>query len=179
MKPTSLTDEERAIVERQPADGAALLAEFPHLAEAAKIVRAHHERPDGTGYRDGLTATDIPAGASIFSVVDAWDAMVSDRPYREGMPAERAEAILSQGGGTQWCDAAVQPVLTKIQIGGEAQPGRLDRVGEMALAMAGELRIDRCRRACPGQLRCPRRVRSAHRIAAAAGSRSSRGSRLR
>jgi len=48
MKPSSLTDEERAIVERHPADGAALLAEFPHLAEAAKIVRAHHERPDGT-----------------------------------------------------------------------------------------------------------------------------------
>jgi len=73
MKPSSLTDEERAIVERQPADGAALLAEFPHLAEAAKIVRAHHERPDGTGYRDGLTATDIPAGASIVSL-DSRDA---------------------------------------------------------------------------------------------------------
>lgn len=142
MKPSSLTHEERAVVERHPADGAALLAAFPHLAAAAKIVRAHHERPDGTGYPDGLTAAEIPAGASIVSVVDAWDAMVSDRPYGEGIPAERAEAILRHGAGTQWWDDAVELVLAEIHIGGVAPPGRLDRGGELAPTKTGELRID-------------------------------------
>lgn len=142
MKPSSLTQAERAVVERHPADGAMLLAPFPHLAEAARIVRAHHERPDGTGYPDALTAADIPAGASIVSVVDAWDAMVSDRPYRDGMLAERAEAILRSGAGTQWCHEAVDLVLAEIHTGGAAQPGRLNRVGEVALAKPGGLRTD-------------------------------------
>lgn len=155
MKPGSLTQEERAVVERHPADGAMLLAPFPHLAEAAKIVRAHHERPDGTGYPDALTSAEIPAGASIVSVVDAWDAMVSDRPYREGMPAERAEAILRQGAGTQWCDGAVELVLAEIHIGGAAQPGRLNRVGEVALAKTGELRIDPLSACLPSLGRLP------------------------
>ncbi len=62
LKPSSLTHEERAVVERHPADGAALLAPFPHLAAAAKIVSRLSRAPDGTGYPDGLTAADIPAG---------------------------------------------------------------------------------------------------------------------
>jgi HD domain-containing protein len=85
-KPGALTDEERDIVERHPIDGEALLAPYPHLAEAAKIVRCHHERPDGSGYPDRLTAAQIPLGASIVSVVDAWDAMVNDRPTGTACP---------------------------------------------------------------------------------------------
>lgn len=75
-------------------------------------------------------------------MVDAWDAMVSDRPYGEGIPAERAEAILRHGAGTQWWDDAVELVLAEIHIGGVAPPGRLDRVGELAPTKTGELRID-------------------------------------
>lgn len=58
------------------------------------------------------------------------------------MPAERAEAILRQGAGTQWCDDAVELVLAEIHSGGVPQPGRLDRVGELAPAKTAELRID-------------------------------------
>jgi putative nucleotidyltransferase with HDIG domain len=132
MKPGALTDEERAVIQRHPVDGAQLLADFPHLAEAAEIVRAHHERPDGTGYPDGLTAADISFGASIVSVVDSWDAMVSDRPYRDGMPADKAEAILRSGVGAQWSEAAVELVLVEVHERGTAQPWRLERVGRVA-----------------------------------------------
>jgi len=142
MKPGALTDEERAVIQRHPIDGAELLAGFRHLAEAAKIIRAHHERPDGAGYPDGLRAAEISFGASIVSVVDAWDAMVSDRPYRDGMPTDQAEAILRKGVGTQWCETAVELALKEIHHGGIAQPWRLERVGRVALAKAGGLADD-------------------------------------
>ena len=142
MKPGSLTDEERAVIQRHPVDGAELLAGFPHLAEAAKIIRAHHERPDGAGYPDAVTAADISFGTSIVSVVDSWDAMVSDRPYRDGMPADQAEAILRKGSGTQWSEAAVDLVLAEIHEGGTAQACRLERVGRAALAKTGGLAVD-------------------------------------
>lgn len=138
MKPGALTDEERTVIQRHPVDGAELLSDFPHLAEAAKIVRAHHERPDGTGYPDALRAADISLGAAIVSVVDSWDAMVSDRPYRDGMPVEKAEAILREGIGTQWSEAAVRLVLAEVHAGGVARPWRLERVGRAALAEVGE-----------------------------------------
>ena len=142
MKPGALTDEERAVIQRHPIDGAELLAGFRHLAEAAKIIRAHHERPDGAGYPDGLRAAEISFGASIVSVVDAWDAMVSDRPYRDGMPTDQAEAILRKGVGTQWCETAVELALKEIHDGGIAQPWRLERVGRVALARGGGLAVD-------------------------------------
>lgn len=138
MKPGTLTDEERTVIQRHPIDGAAMLAGFPHLSQAARIVRAHHERPDGTGYPDGLTATEISLSAAIVSVVDSWDAMVSDRPYREGMPADRAEAILRDGVGSQWTEAAVDLVLSEVHEGGVARPWRLERVGTVTLAKLGE-----------------------------------------
>ncbi len=141
-KAGSLTDVERATIERHPIDGEALLAGYPHLAEAAKIVRSHHERPDGSGYPDGLTAAQIPLSSSIVSVVDAWDAMVSDRPYRRGMAAQRAEAILREGAGTQWPAAAVDVVLAEIRHGGVAQASRLDAVGQRARHQPIELGID-------------------------------------
>src|SRR5271155_3855562 len=85
-KPSQLSEQERAVIERHPIDGEAMLAPYRHLAEVACVVRSHHERPDGTGYPDGLRGEEIPIAAAIVSVVDAWDAMVSDRPYRSGMP---------------------------------------------------------------------------------------------
>src|SRR5271155_274511 len=85
-KPSQLSEQERAVIERHPIDGEAMLAPYRHLAEVACVVRSHHERPDGRGYPDGLRGEEIPLTAAIVSVVDAWDAMVSDRPYRSGMP---------------------------------------------------------------------------------------------
>lgn len=117
-KPGALTSQDRAVVERHPVEGAALLAPYPHLSEVAAIVRLHHERPDGRGYPHGLRGRQIPAAASIVSVVDAWDAMTSDRPYRDGMPIQRAEEILRDGAGTQWLPAAIDAVLSETRATG-------------------------------------------------------------
>ncbi len=131
-KPGRLTDEERAVVERHTVDGAAMLAPYPHLADAAVIVRSHHERPDGSGYPDRLAGSQIPLPVAIVSVVDAWDAMVSDRPYRAGMPGERAEAILRAGAGTQWRAAAIDVVLAELQARGPVSTPALALVGRRA-----------------------------------------------
>jgi len=114
-KPGALTPHDRTVIERHPDEGAAMLAPYPHLLEVAAIVRSHHERPDGRGYPHQLQGTRIPLTASIVSVVDAWDAMTSDRPYRQGMPIDRAEEILRDGSGTQWLPAAVDAVLSETR----------------------------------------------------------------
>jgi putative nucleotidyltransferase with HDIG domain len=128
-KPDRLTDAERNVIERHPIDGQAMLAPYPHLAEVGHVVRSHHERPDGGGYPDGLSGSEIPLTAALVSVVDAWDAMVCDRPYRRGMPLERAEAILRDGAGTQWVPKAVTAVLDEVRTGGPVVAPRLSHVG--------------------------------------------------
>lgn len=130
--PGALSESERSVIERHPADGAAMLTPYPHLAEVAEVVHSHHERPDGSGYPDGLVGAEIPLTASIVSVVDAWDAMVSDRPYRDGMPLERAEGILRDGAGAQWLPSAVDSVLAEVRLGGPVTVPRLRSVGRAA-----------------------------------------------
>ncbi len=105
-KPGRLTDEERAIMEEHFVHGAALLKRYVDFARGVEIVLHHHESWDGTGYPHGLAGPDIPFGARVIAVADSYDAMTSDRPYRRGMPAEKAVAILRQGRGQQW-DAAI------------------------------------------------------------------------
>jgi HD-GYP domain-containing protein (c-di-GMP phosphodiesterase class II) len=68
----------------------------------AKLVRASHERWDGNGYPDGLAGVEIPLGARVIAVCDAWDAMVTDRPYRRAMPREEALAEIERCAGTQF-----------------------------------------------------------------------------
>ena len=131
-KPGPLTDEERAVIERHTIDGEAMLAPYPHLANVAFIVRSHHERPDGRGYPDGLAGAAIPLAASIVSVVDAWDAMISERPYRAGMPLDRAAAILRDGSGSQWLPEAVDVVLAEVSQRGPVRVPVLQHVGRQA-----------------------------------------------
>jgi putative nucleotidyltransferase with HDIG domain len=90
-KPGPLTAEERETIERHPELGRGLIREIPFLAPAIEITYAHHERWDGSGYPAGLKGDEIPLSARIFCVVDQWDALISDRPYRDAWP--RAEAI--------------------------------------------------------------------------------------
>jgi len=135
-KPAALSERERAVIERHPIDGAAMLAPYPHLAEVAHVVRSHHERPDGHGYPDGLAGSEIPRTASIVSVVDAWDAMISDRPYRAGMSSERAEQILRNGAGEQWLSAAVDALLAEVHAGGPVIVPRLAAVGQTVVSVA-------------------------------------------
>lgn len=123
-----------------------MLAPYAHLAEVAAVVRAHHERPDGQGYPDGLVGAQVPLTAAIVSVVDAWDAMVSDRPYRDGMPRERAESILAEGSGSQWLPAAVDALLAEVHVGGPIVVPRFDAIGVNAAVTADQIDdfIDAC-----------------------------------
>ena len=107
-KPGRLTDEEFGVIKEHPEIGEQILKPLDFLAETWPIVRHHHERWDGKGYPDGLSADAIPRSAAILSIVDSYDAMTSTRPYREGMPKERALEILRDGAGVQWDPALVE-----------------------------------------------------------------------
>lgn len=101
-KDGALTEEEFAEIKRHPDEGWAILQDLEQLRYVLPGVLYHHERFDGAGYPDGLVGEAIPLDGRILAVVDAYDAMTSDRPYRPGMPAERAQQILRDGAGTQW-----------------------------------------------------------------------------
>ncbi len=101
-KPDRLTGEEYAVIRTHPDVGWRLLSGHPlaRLAEAA--VRAHHERPDGMGYPRGLVGHKVPMEARIVGICDAFDAMTSTRPYRRGMPMDRALSIIEDHLGRQF-----------------------------------------------------------------------------
>jgi hypothetical protein len=122
-KPGKLTDAEFEVVKRHPAAGEQILAPVPFLTDVRRIVRHDHERWDGGGYPDGLRGTDIPVGARIVFVVDAYHAMVSDRPYRMGMPEGDAEVQLRAGAGTQFDPDVVEAFLRVLDR--PRDPGRL------------------------------------------------------
>jgi len=98
--------------------GERIVRAAPSLAHTADLVRWHHERPDGTGYPDALAGDDIPVGARIIAVSDVFDAMVSDRPYRDGRSVEDALAELRRCAGTQF-DAAVVDAFTAVVVARE------------------------------------------------------------
>jgi response regulator RpfG family c-di-GMP phosphodiesterase len=101
-KAGQLTDEEFAEIKRHPDEGWAILHDLEQLQYVLPGVLFHHERVDGGGYPDGLPGAEIPLDGRLLAIVDAYDAMTSDRPYRSGMPPERAQEILRSGAGTQW-----------------------------------------------------------------------------
>lgn len=102
-KPDKLSDEEWEIMKKHPTIGAEKVLEPNEaLRDLIPIVKYHHERIDGLGYPEHLKGKDIPLAARIVSVADAYHALVSDRPYRKGMPVEKACEILRMGSGTQW-----------------------------------------------------------------------------
>ena len=101
-KPGHLTDEEFEQIKRHPVVGYQILGGIRSLAHILPGVRNHHESWDGSGYPDGLAGMEIPRQARILAVADSYDAMTSDRPYRNGMPLERLQKIFREGRGTQW-----------------------------------------------------------------------------
>lgn len=112
-KPGKLTDEEWEIMKQHPTIGAEkVLAPNEALRDLIPIVKYHHERIDGKGYPEGLKGNEIPLEARIVSVADAYHALVSDRPYRKGMPIEKACAILREGAGVQWDSDLVRQFIS-------------------------------------------------------------------
>lgn len=112
-----LTEAERATMESHPAKGAHILEPLGMFSDAIPIVRSHHERLDGSGYPDRLRGEEIPLLARVLAVGDVFDALVSDRPYRAGLPVSKAVAIIRQGTGTHFDGRAVEAFLRALQEG--------------------------------------------------------------
>ncbi|HET6816079.1 MAG TPA: diguanylate cyclase [Mycobacteriales bacterium] len=112
LKPGPLDLQEVEIMRNHPEIGERLVAAAGFAPVAREIVITHHERWDGMGYPRGLRGTEIPLCSRLFSIADAMDAMVSDRPYRKGMPLDEAIAEVQRHAGTQFDPMAVEAMLT-------------------------------------------------------------------
>jgi putative nucleotidyltransferase with HDIG domain len=111
-KPGPLNDDEKAIMRTHCEIGYNVLTRIPFLRDAAEIVLAHQEFFDGTGYPRGLRAEQIPLGARIFSIADAMDAMISDRPYRKALPLSHAREEIRRCAGTQFDPKVVEVFMS-------------------------------------------------------------------
>lgn len=116
QKPQALTEDEAAIMRRHPEFAHQWLRPIPFLRPALDIPYCHHEKWDGTGYPRGLAGEDIPLAARIFSVIDVWDALCSDRPYRQGWPEEKTLDHLRAHAGTHF-DPTVVEAFLKLRQG--------------------------------------------------------------
>jgi putative nucleotidyltransferase with HDIG domain len=114
-----LTLEERRIMERHSEIGHRILAKVDAYGEVAQIVRSHHERIDGEGYPDRLTDNEIPLLSRIIAVADAYNAMTSDRPYRDAMPSRVARLRLAQAVESQFDTHAVAAFEALLAAAGE------------------------------------------------------------
>jgi HD-GYP domain-containing protein (c-di-GMP phosphodiesterase class II) len=111
-KPGLLNEEERIVIERHPQAGYDMLAGIPYLREEIQIVICHQEKWDGTGYPYGLRGEEIPIGARLFSIADTFDALTSDRPYRQGSSYETTRKIIEEESGRQFDPQAVAAFLS-------------------------------------------------------------------
>lgn len=102
LKPGRLTPSEQAVMQQHPVIGHRLCGELRSLEEVRPIVRHHHERPDGTGYPDGLEGDSIPLLARILNVVDGYDALTTERPYKPALSREQAFRELREEAAKGW-----------------------------------------------------------------------------
>ncbi len=117
LKPGPLSDEEWLVMKRHPTLAYEMLSPIHYLRFALDIPYCHHERWDGTGYPRGLKGEQIPLAARLFSVVDVWDALNSDRPYRAAWTADQARDFISSGAGTLFDPRIVRAFLESRWIG--------------------------------------------------------------
>jgi len=114
LKEGVLNKEERAIIEKHPDYAKEMIGQIEYLEESLDIPYCHHEKWDGTGYPRGLIGEEIPLSARIFALVDVWDALVSDRPYRKAMDSKKALSIISDGSGKHFDPSMVKVFLKLI-----------------------------------------------------------------
>ncbi len=130
LKPSSLTDEEWVIMASHAAEGASIINRLGFLSDAVPAIRHHHERFDGQGYPDKLSGEDIPLGARIIHVADAFDSMLTTRVYRPARPAQDALQELRRMSGTQFCPRCVSAldaiVETEMDDLSARQPSLVD-----------------------------------------------------
>ena len=120
LKPGPLSEEEWDVMKSHPEIGERMLAGIDFLTPVLPIVRHHHERWDGAGYPDGLKGEEIPVGARIVGVCDAFDAMTSDRPYRPAMARDVACEELKRNSGTQFDPQCVDLLVDVVSRMGDA-----------------------------------------------------------
>ncbi|MEW6555913.1 MAG: HD domain-containing phosphohydrolase [Elusimicrobiota bacterium] len=111
LKPAKLTPEEYEIIKKHSTIGANIIGRVSFMKGAAEYVKYHHERWDGNGYPDKLKGETIPLGARILAVVDSFDAMMSERPYKKPMTLEEAFIELKKNAGTQFDPKVVEEFL--------------------------------------------------------------------
>ena len=111
LKPAALTPEERAIIQKHPIYAFEMLSPIHFLHPALDIPYCHHEKWDGTGYPRGLSGEEIPLAARIFAVIDVWDALVSDRPYRRGLDPADVKEKIREGAGKHFDPHVVNAFL--------------------------------------------------------------------
>jgi HD-GYP domain-containing protein (c-di-GMP phosphodiesterase class II) len=114
LKPARLTRAEYQVVRQHPVQGLRMLEGIPYLKPALAIPRSHHERWDGSGYPEGLRREAIPLAARIFAVVDVWDALTSDRPYRRAWNPRKAAAYIKAQSGQLFDPSVVREFLLSI-----------------------------------------------------------------
>ena len=117
LKPGPLNDDEFAVMRTHAIEGERICLSLRSVSQFLPIIRHHHERVDGTGYPDRLIRRDIPLGARIVAVSDAWDAMTSDRPYRAARTMDEAYEILRGGSGSQWDPEVVESFRHLLEHG--------------------------------------------------------------
>ncbi len=108
-------------ITRHPSTGAEILQDLDFLGPALDYVHCHHERPDGKGYPRHLKDKEIPLGAKVLAVADAFDAMTTDRPYQKGMRPEAALDILKKSAGKKWDDRCVS-AFEAVLVGTKPNP---------------------------------------------------------
>jgi putative nucleotidyltransferase with HDIG domain len=133
LKPGPLNPDERHIIEKHPQAGYEMLLGIPYLQEEIKIVLAHQEKWDGSGYPLGLKCEAIPLGARLFAIADTFDALLSDRPYRKGRPYAVARQIIQEEAGKQFDPHAVEAFLT-------VPPEEWERIRVAVMAEVGQRR---------------------------------------
>lgn len=126
LKPGRLTDEERAIMERHPVIAYDMLKPIRFLGNCLDVPLYHHEKWDGTGYPYGLVAEKIPMNARIFAVADVWDALRSDRPYRQAWDEQKTRDYIIEQSGTHFDPQVVQAYLSLTE-------GELDQLRQSAM----------------------------------------------
>jgi len=139
-KPGSLSLEERRQMEQHSTIGERILRNVDDYSEIAAIVRHHHERVDGNGYPDGLVGDEIPLLARIIAVADAYNAMTSDRPYRDAMPSRVARLRLAQAVESQF-DTAVVAAFEAVLTGAE-EAYRMGVRGDFVFEGIGSVQSD-------------------------------------
>jgi putative nucleotidyltransferase with HDIG domain len=111
LKPGELTEDERALIRQHPVFAYQMLSPIEFLRPALDIPYCHHEKWDGTGYPRGLKGMQIPFAARVFPVVDVWDALVSDRPYRKGLPPSEVRQRIKADAGKHFDPNVVKSFL--------------------------------------------------------------------